>query len=320
MTNFQIYRKTLPFSLVTFLVDILAVVILIGLSVAGFFIAPAGQPLIGVLIGLVLGIILSVLINIFISNRIKAAQISMMTQGVANNSLPEHTYSAGFQSIKGRFGKITLFFTITNAIKGAFQQVGRGMVGIGKAIGGNAGQGVAGAIDGMVQTLIGYLCDCCLGWVLYREDENGFKAACEGAAIFFKHGKALLKNAGRIFGMGLVSLLVIGGAFTGIIYLVLLQFPDAMTALAGEIQKLSTEGSNNIPAFLYDVKILTIVVAAVGAVVLWGIIHSVLIRPFILTGVLRNFVEVGKKEKITESDLDKLESISPKFTKMRNRS
>ncbi len=320
MTNFQVYRKTLSFSLVMFLVDILELALVVGCATAGFFMfqSSSEQALIGLAVGLVIGIILAVLVGIFINNRVKAAQIAMMTKGVTENALPEHTYKEGFNEIKGRFGKITAFFFITNAIKGIFRQIGRGINKLGTAIGGDAGNAVTSTIDSAIQTLIGYLCDCCLGWILYRKNENAARAGCEGAVIFFKHGKTLIRNIGRIFGMGLLSLLLIGGAFFGLFYLIFSQFPAMFETLSVEILKAAEGGEGNLPDFVSDPKVLMIVVAAIGGIVIWSMIHKVLIRPFILVGVMRNFMAAGQKDLPSEADFNELDSRSPKFAKLHN--
>lgn len=314
MTNFQVYKKTLPFSLVEFLVSLLALFILAGLCSAGFFLfsKQMDHALIGLAVGFIVGIIVVILINIFVTNRIKAAQIAMMTKGVTEDALPDHAFKEGFNEIKGRFGKITAFFFITNAIKGIFRQIGRGINRIGTAVGGDAGNAVTSAIDSAIQTLIGYLCDCCLGWILFRKDESAAKAGCEGAVIFFKHGKTLIRNIGRIFGMGFLSLLLIGGAFFGVFYLVFTQFPNMFIALANEIVKLG----GDVPEFLTNPTILIVVVAAIAGIVIWSTIHSVLIRPFILVGVLRNFMAAGQKDIPSEADFKELDSRSPKFAKL----
>ena len=315
MTNFQVYRKTLLFSIIMFGVDIIKLVILAGFCVAGFFILNTtgdGMGLLGLLIGFVLAIVAIVLINIFVSNRIKAAQIAMMTKGVTENALPDHTVKEGFNELKGRFGSITVFFFVTNAIKGIFKQIGRGINKIGTAVGGNTGNAVTSAIDSAVQTLIAYLCDCCLGWVMYRKDQNAARSACEGAVIFFKHGKTLIRNIGRIFGMGFLSFLLIGGAFFGLSYLIFNAFPAFFTALSQEIVQVGEE----IPDFVYDPKTLMIFVAAIAGIIIWSMLHSVLIRPFILVGVLRNFMAAGKEHIPTEAEFQEVANKSPRFAKL----
>ena len=326
MTNFQVYKKTLSFSFVGFLVDLLVLLLIAGLATAGFFLLKDqgdGMGILGLVIGAFVGGVLSVLISIFISNRIKAAQIAMMTKGVVDNELPENTYKAGFQELKGRFGKITLFFLITNAIKSVFREIGRGINKIGTAVGGDVGGAVTSGINSAIQTVIAYLCDCCLGWVLYRKDINGFKAGCEGAVIFFKHGKTLVRNVGRIFGMGFLSLLIVGGIFFGITYgLSVSLFQGQWATLANEIHEIAIKEaweSNWFIDAIQQPQTLIIVASIIIGIIFWGIIHSLLVRPFILVGVLRNYMAAGLKDLPKESDIKELENKFPKMKKLSSR-
>ena len=326
MTNFQVYKKTLSFSFVGFLVDLLVLLLIAGLATAGFFLLKDqgdGMGILGLVIGAFVGGVLSVLISIFISNRIKAAQIAMMTKGVVDNELPENTYKAGFQELKGRFGKITLFFLITNAIKSVFREIGRGINKIGTAVGGDVGGAVTSGINSAIQTVIAYLCDCCLGWVLYRKDINGFKAGCEGAVIFFKHGKTLVRNVGRIFGMGFLSLLIVGGIFFGITYgLSVSLFQGQWAALANEIHEIAIKEaweSNWFIDAIQQPQTLIIVASIIIGIIFFSIIHSLLIRPFILVGVLRNYMAAGLKDLPKESDIKELENKFPKMKKLSSR-
>ena len=320
MTNFQVYKKTLSFSFVNFLVSLIGVALLVGCTVGGYYIGnntSNDNALIGLAIGLVVGIVFAALVNYFISNRIKAGQIAMMVKGVADDELPDHIYQAGMQEVKGRFAKLTVFFLVTNMIKGVFRQIGRGLNKVGTMIGGDAGNAVTSAIDSGVQILLGYLIDCCLGWVMYRKDQGVARSACEGAVIFFKNGKTLIRNIGRIFGMGFLSLLVVGGALFGGFYLILLQFPSVMANLSQAILDFAVKVDwTDVPSFIYDVQILTIVVAAISALIIWSTLHAVVMRPFILVGVLRNFMVAGKKELPTEKDFGELKAKSPKFAKL----
>ncbi len=318
MTNFQIYKKILSFSLFKLLVDFVSLAILIGACVAGFFIANAStsRALIGLVIGFVIGIILAILISVFISNRIKAAQIAMMVKGITEGQLPERSFSEGFKEIKGRFGKITAFFFVTNAIKGIFRQIGQAINKIGTAIGGNVGNGITSAIDSAVQTLLSYLCDCCLAWTFYRKEQNTAIAACEGAVIFFKHGKTLVRNVGRIFGLGAASFLLIGGAFFGISFAIFYQFPGIFQGLANEILEVAARNGGEVPNWITNTTVLTAFITGIGAIVLWSFVHDVFIRPFILVGVMKNFMEAGMKDTPTEKDFAELDARSPRFAKL----
>ena len=321
MSNFQVYRKTLVFSFIMFLIDIIAMFVVAGAATIGFFVMNRSNDMaiVGLVIGLIIGIILAVLIEIFIRNRVKAAQISMMTMGVVEGKMPDNVVSEGFNSIKGRFGKITGFYFVTSLIKGALRQLGRGIERVGRNLGGDVGGSVTSAINSAIEVVIGYLCDCVMGWILYRKEENGFMAGCQGAVIFFKHGKTLIKNIGRIFGIGLLSLAIIGGAFFGLFYLIFKNFPQMFTALANEIVEIAQRNNGTAPEWLANPATLTLIVCGVAAIVIWSSIHSVLIRPFILVGVLRNFMAAGIKDMPTENDIVELQGKSPKFARMYQR-
>ena len=317
MDNKEIYKRTLTFSIRQLLWDLMSFVVIIIAAAAGFFLAEqlANVGLVGLAIGVVIGIIVVAIASHFISYVFKAGQIAMMTKGIAEGKLPDNVYGEGKKIVKERFLTVAAFYAVTSVIKGIFNELGRAITAVGQAIGGDNGGAIGGTISGVIQVIVSYLCDCCLGWVFYRKDENAAKATLQGGVLFFKHGKTLAKNLGRIFGIGILSFVVIGGAFFGISYLITMAFPGAFEALASEIANIASEGSE-IPDFLTTASSLQLVVSGIAGVVMWAIIHGTFVRPFILVGVLRNFIESGKDEKFSKADFDKLDSKSKKFKKL----
>ena len=323
MTNFQVYKKTLSFSLISFLVDLLVLVALFGIATAGFFIGEKinDKGIIGLVIGILIGVVIMVLVKIFISNVLKAGQIAMMTKGVTEDSLPDNPLSEGRKIVKERFTSITAFFFVTGAIKGIIRQITKTINKIGTAVGGDAGNAVTSAIDTAIQILVGYLCDCCLGWVFYRKELGTAKAACEGSVIFFKHGKTLFRNIGRIFGMGALGLVVVGGIFFGIFYGIFnFLMAGTFQTLAHEVTEAAVRMEIENVEFLSNPQNLALIVAGIFALIIYSMIHSVFIRPFILTGVLRNFTASGIKDMPTEEEFAKLNEKSPKFAKLYSQS
>ncbi|MBQ7601931.1 MAG: hypothetical protein IJU49_07220 [Lachnospiraceae bacterium] len=319
MTNKQIYRKTLTFSLRKLFIDLIALVAVGAFATLGFVLMDRynSEGLVGLLIGLIVGMIIIAIIMHFIGYTYKAGQIAMMTKGVTEGTLPDHVYREGKKAVKERFGTVAVFYLVTNAIRSIFNALARGINALGKAVGGERGGQVADAVNSAIQVVIGFLCDCCLGWVFYRKEVSAAKATCEGAVIFFKHGKTLIKNVGRIFGMGLLSLLLIGGALFGVGYFIFLQFPQTFELLAGEISQMDISTDAQIAQYLQDPKTLTIIAAAVIAVIIWSFIHSTFVRPFILVGVLRNFTAEGIKDIPTEESFSVLDGKSAKLAKLR---
>ncbi len=324
MTNMEVYKKTLPFSLRRLGWDILSLVALAGFSIGGFFIGGAvaegdRPPIIGLAVGLIIGIVVCIFITRYNGFANKAAQIAMMTRGVTEDSLPDDVIGEGKRIVKSRFSTVAGFYLVTGVIRGVFGELGRGITKLGEAVGGDTGGQVGSAISSVIQTIVRYLCDCCLGWVFYRSETTAPRATLEGAAIFFKHGKTLAKNLGRVFGFGLISLLLIGGAFAGIAYLIL----NAIVCATGDmsfLEQVSTafrnaDTPNAITQFLSDPHNLVIGAAILTGIILWSIVHSVFGRPYVLVGVLRNFIASGANDIPTEAAFNKLDSMSPKFRK-----
>ncbi len=317
MTNFQIYKKTLGFSLRRVLIDFLTLILFAGLIAAGYFILEKvnGNGMIGLLIGLFAAIIAAVIISRFVSFKLKAGQIAMMTKGVTEGELPDDVIAAGKSVVKERFITVAAYFAVTGAIKGVFNELGRLLTKAGERLGGETGKTVGSIVSSAVATLISYLCDCCLGWVFYRKDKGAFKASCEGAVLFFKHGKTLLKNVGRIFGIGLLSFVVIGGVFFLIFALILSNFMEFFQTMAVWLAE-NAESAEEFPELLKDPQMLMIGSSILLAVIIWNFLHSTFIRPFVLTGVLRNYMESGINDMPTEESFESVKNVSRKFAKL----
>jgi F0F1-type ATP synthase assembly protein I len=317
MDNKQIYKKTLGFSLRRVFWDIISVVLLLGAGTLGYFLGEkyAQNGPIGLLIGAVIGVVALVLITRFISYALKAGQIAMMTRGVTEGELPDNVIKEGKKVVKERFATVAAFFAITGVIRGIFNQIGRGITKLGESIGGDTGGAVGSAVSSVMQTIVNYLCDCCLGWVFYRKEVKPARAACEGAVLFFKHGKTFAKNMGRVFGMGLVSLLGIGGVSGGIAYFIL-KGQTFYEPLAAWMTENLTDTSNWLAQMLTNPKTLPVAFAALIGIIVWAIIHSVFIKPFVLVGVLRNYIDSGKNDIPSEESFRMLDSKSPKFRKL----
>lgn len=314
MDNKEIYKKTIGFSIRRLLWDLLAAVIFVGCMVAGFFILEktTNLGLLGLGIGAIVGGIFIAFLLRYVAYTYKAGQIAMMTEGVSKGKLPDDVIGAGKKVVKERFVTVAAYFAVTNVIKGIFRQIGNGITAIGNSIGGDTGGTIGSTISAVINTIVDYLCDCCLGWVFYRKDEKAGKATLEGAAIFFKHGKTLAKNLGRIFGISILSFITIGGVFFGISWLIMQAFPDLFASLGSELASIDSD----IPAWVSDTATLTLVCAGIVGIIMWSIIHSTFVRPFILVGVLRNFIKSGAEDKPSEKAFDELDSKSKKFKEL----
>ncbi len=318
MDNRQIYRRILVFSWRRLLWEILAFLVFAVLGAVGFYAADkfTDKGLIGLAIGLLIGLVILIVLLRYVSYIYKAGQIAMISKAVSEGELPEDVLEEGRRTVRSRFLTVTLFYAATSVIKGIFNQLGRVITNVGNSIGGDTGKGIAGAINTAIQVLVAYLCDCCLGWVFYRKDQNAAKATCEGAVLFFKHGKTLAKNMGRIFGLGLLSFLVIGGIFTAIFYPIFSGFKTAFANLAAEFAQAAANGSTKIPEWFQDPANLVIVSSILAAAILWNILHATFVRPYVLVGVMRNYMVSGMNDIPDEASFKLLDDKSPKFAKL----
>jgi hypothetical protein len=317
MNNKEIYKRTLGFSLRRVLWDILSLVLLLGAGTLGFFFGEkfVNNGPVGLVIGGIVGIVLVFIVVRFASYMLKAGQIAMMTRGVTEGELPDNVVAEGKKVVKERFATVAIYFAITRAIKAIFSQLGRGVTKLGESIGGDTGGAVGSTISSIMQTIVAYLCDCCLGWIFYRSDVKPAKAALEGSVLYFKHGKTFFKNMGRVFGMGIASLVLIGGPFAALFYLIL-KDQAFIAPLTQEIAKALEDSTSSFAQFLTNPATLPIVFAVLGGIIVWSIIHSTFIRPFVLVGVLRNYIESGKDDIPTEASFAALDAKSPKFRKL----
>ena len=316
MDNKTIYKKTLGFSLRRLLWDFISLILILGVATLGFVLAEKkwDNGLIGLLIGAILAIIVMAIITHFISYALKAGQIAMMTKGITDGELPDNVIAEGKKVVKQRFKTVAAYFAITGVIKGIFNQIGKGITKVGEGIGGEAGGAIGSTISSILQTIVSYLCDCCLGWVFFRSTVSASKATCEGAVLFFKHGKTFGKNMGRIFGIGLISFVLIVGVVGGIAYLILSTQSGALSGVYTEIAQWVQESDSSITWL--NTTTIPLFFAALGGIIIWSFIHSTFIRPFVLVGVLRNYIESGKNDIPAEDSFELLDAKSPKFKKL----
>ncbi|MBR5337452.1 MAG: hypothetical protein IK152_05660 [Lachnospiraceae bacterium] len=318
LSNGEIYKKTLTFSLKRFVFNLIMFIVIVALSAIGFLLSDriVGQGMYGLGIGILIGIVLVAVLSHFFSYIFKAGQIAVMTKAVTEDQLPEDIYGTGKAMVKERFTTVALYYAATSVIKGIFNELGRVITKIGEAVGGDTGSSIGSAISIAISVVVGFLCDCCLGWIFYRRDISAFKATCEGAVIFFKNGSTLLKNLGRMFGIGLASLVVIGGAFFGGFYVLVSQYSEPIKAISHEVSEFAKDGEHNkLIEIMSDPALLTIAICVVLALIVWGIIHGTLVRPFILVGVMRNYMATAVQSIPQESDFAILEEHSKKYRK-----
>lgn len=313
MTNFQIYQKTLPFSLLRLLYAFLGLVAAIALPVVGFLASQSNENACLIVTGVcaVVGLVLFVLLARYLGYMLTAGQVAMMTEGITQNEVPQPVLDEGRKAVKAKFLTANVYFALYGTIKAITQQITRGITGAATALGslgGEEGAGVGGAIGGTVSSFVAVMLEyvnyCCLAWVFRHPEQNAFKSTCDGAVIYFQTWKTLLKNALKVCLITLVSLVVIAGVLTVVFNAIFASSPTmvSVAALLGEAFELDAAAS---------VLLLALIVGVIG----WSILHAAFIKPYILVSVLRKYMEAAETTTPGVDVTAKLCALSKRFQK-----
>ena len=315
-TNKQIYIKLLPLIILCFFIDIIGFGFLVGGPIIGINIGGGDEgSFIGFLVGFVIGVILTILYQTFIANIARSSIVAMITKIETTNEIPTNVVTEGFKLSKSRFASITVLFLISQGIRSATGMINHGVANI--STGGHRGAAstAKSILDSISNTLISYLSDCCLAWVFYRSNLKTGKAAIEGLALFFKKGRTLLANAKRVVVIGIISFIAIAGISFGVSFTIL-HFNSGISqsiidAMVNTFDDLSPE--------LMNIAIFNVIFAFVIALYLWTVIHFTFVRPFVLIGVIRNYIESGKEVEITEEDIKSTIARAPRLSKIQDK-
>ena len=309
----EIYKKLFPLSIVCFLVELVGLAFVFAGPVVGFFIGSSGDnALVGLIVGFIVGVLLAMIYHTFVSTIFHSGFIAVISKTIVNNKIPDKIFSEALKESKSRFSSVITFFLVSSAIRGTVASINDSITRVSGRIGGSVASGISSAISSGINTMLNYLSDCCLAWIFYKKDLKTGKAAIEGVAVFFKHKQALFANAKRIFLTGLISFVSIAGVFFGIYFLILYLNPNISTAVSNAI----VNSFNNVDPALASNVLFPIIFSLVLAIFTWAIMHSAFVRPFVLIGVIREFMIAGIKDKPTEEEIMKAKDMSPKLNKI----
>ena len=312
MTSFKIYKATFRFTLMRILMGLISILLIIGLPVIAFLVSGSAEDelRIGICIGaFIVALIVVGLLSHFVGYIFKAGQISVAANAIASDSLPQDPYSEGKAAVKKRFGTVAVFFAIEKIINAIVHQLTNGVTKVTQKIGGdnNNTAGTIGAIINLViSAMLKFLCSCCMAWVFIHPGVNAWRSACDGAIVYFKNWKDLIKNTGKVIGFALLSLAIIGGAIFGVSHLVLHNDKN-IVSMSEELVTFINENDEEITAAAEDgdsaevvefAKHLTadqwrLIFEGVIALILWGIIHNALVDPYIMISVMNRYIKAG---------------------------
>lgn len=317
MGNVEIYRKTLRFSVMRLLVTILGIFIIVALPLATFLVTAGMSEVacaVATFVAFIVGIVVFVLIIRYCGYLFTAAQVAMITEGVSKGTLPDDVYAAGKQAVKRRFVTTSVYFALWSITKAITNQITAGLNALGRVAdaGNNAGPAstVAGIVSTVISVVLEYLNYCSLGWVFLNANQSPFKSTCDGAVVYFQNWKTLLQNAGKVIGITVVSLVVIGGVFFRLGYLAFGSIPSLTAVLADLDASATLDDGSAVPP-----GTSLIILCVIVALLLWGGIHSAFVKPFILISVMRRYIEAGLANPPKVDLYGKLAGMSAGFRK-----
>lgn len=341
MTAFEIYKKTFRFTLMRILSGLIGVVLMVGLPALAFAVTGKMEndaARIGVCVGaFIVACIVVGLLSHFIGYVFRAGQIAVAAGAIAEGTMPEDPYAAGKAAVKKRFGTVALFFAIEKIINGIVHQITNAVTKLTDKLGGSRGksegintmQTIGAIINIIIAAMLKFMCACVMGWVFIHPDENGWRCAADGALIYFKNWKDLLKNTAKVIGIGLLSLIVIGGLLFGISHLVFDKMP-VVNDMANELETtlredwLETDNDGNVitdengkpvPVIELSADTLKIIFEVLVALIVWGIINSALVDPYVMISVMNRYIKAGLAN-APARDLDgKLAGMSKAYKK-----
>lgn len=326
MTSFEIYRKTFRFTGMRILTGLTGTALIAGLPVLAFAVTErvSSGTRIGICIGaFVAACILVGLLNRFIGYIFRAGQICIAAEAITTGKMPADPYAQGKTAVKKRFGTVAAFFAIEKIINAIVHQITNSVTRLTDSIGNRSNNDTVrtvGAVVSMgISAMMQFMCACCMAWVFIHPDINVWRAAADGAIVYFRNWKDLLKNTAKVIGAGLLSLILIGGLLFGATHLIIHQAPfmDEMTAGLNEFiaeQKVTDKDGNPIdPKFTPEQWKL--IFEGIIALILWGIVHSALIDPYVMISVMNRYLKAGLANPPVRSEDDRLAELSKGYRK-----
>ncbi|MCL1938624.1 MAG: zinc ribbon domain-containing protein [Candidatus Azobacteroides sp.] len=211
----EVFSKTLIFGwiklgigLLNILIALALFALLIGISYL-FKSGGVGAILFFVWLGVV-GIV-NFFMNHYIGYLVKAGHVAVIVAAFQTNAVPADPVHTGKAMVKERFGTSNVYFIIDKLIAGSVKQLqrtlGRLSGGLFDAIPGT--NGLKNLMNLFLDISLGYIDECCLGYTFNHPEQNAFKSAADGVAIYFKNWKTLLKDAAKTAFTVIISVAVI---------------------------------------------------------------------------------------------------------------
>lgn len=229
------------------------------------------------------GLIRFVLMHYF-GYLVKAGHVAVISEAVVTGKIPKDQVNYGKNKVQERFVTSNVFFGLDSLVSGAVRQIQKTVNNVADFLDFIPGiKNVAGLANFFISIFLGYVDECCLGYVFYINEEGDYKSAADGVVIYAQNWKQLLKDASKtMIGVVLLMVVIVVVAFIpiGIVFRVL--------------------NWSGLVAFL------------IACFVAWAIKFA-FIDSFILVSMMSSYMKMAPNTVITFDLYQKLSGVSSKF-------
>lgn len=223
----------------------------------------------------------------YVGYLIKAGHVAVIAEICTTGNVPDNMFNYGKEKVKARFATSSVYFAVDRLVSGSVRQLQRASGKVGDLFSAIPGMSfVTSLVQTFIGVVLGYIDECCLGWCFVKEEENSFKASCDGVVIYFQNIKHLLKSSAK------VTLLVV-----------------ALTFLAWLVPFLLLVG-------LFKLLNWSIALAIVLAVIIAATLKSAFIDSWMMIEMMTSYMEVAPSTGISFDLYDKLCKLSRKFRQL----
>lgn len=289
----EIYFKTMKFVWMKFGLGLLFAIISIIIMCLSIFLGSLFGEF-GMMMFLIIGIagvgVANSIINSWMGYLVKAGHVAIITEAVTTGEIPENQFEVAKNMVISRFGASNVYFVVDRLVSGAVKQLQRAMEKIGNVFSNIPGVSNAMQVVNLfIGIVLGYVDECCLGYVFHKKEEGAFKSSMDGVVIYFQNYKKILKDAA----ITTVTVLLTSFAIWLVFFIAF--------------------------GMLFKIMDISGIIAFIVAVFLTIPIEKAFVNSWILVKMMVSYMEVAPSTEITFDLYGKLCGLSSKFKELFNK-
>lgn len=150
------------------------------------------------------------LIKHYVGYLLKAGHVAAIAQSFKDGRVPPNPVGVGKDMVKERFATSNVYFLIDRLVSGAVKQLQKVLGKVTSLLGNLPGGGAVQAVGNMfIDISLGYIDECCLGYVFYHTEQNVYKSSADGVVVYAQNWKQLLKDGAKTTFVVLLTILVV---------------------------------------------------------------------------------------------------------------